>query len=100
MSANPKSSPYESAPQFAEIVEIDSVQAVRLPIGLRVDGSKALMSRFGRGLLIEPATGVEPPKRDWDDWIAAVDAYQDELGELMPEGRDQDVVEPRTVFDD
>ena len=56
-------------------------QAVRLPLEFRFPGDRVRVTRYGRGVLLEPVT------TDVDTWFASLDAFGAEP--FMPEGRHQ-----------
>jgi antitoxin VapB len=62
-------------------------QAVRLPQEFRFEGTEVRVTRYGRGVLLEPVI------EDVDAWFAELDRYAPEP--FMPEGRCQPAASPR-----
>lgn len=56
-------------------------QAVRLPLEFRFPGDRVRVTRYGRGVLLEPVTA------DVDEWFASLDAFGPEP--FMSQGRTQ-----------
>lgn len=56
-------------------------QAVRLPREFRFPGTEVRITRYGRGVLLEPVTS------DVTEWLADLDRYA--ADPFMPEGRNQ-----------
>lgn len=65
-------------------------QAVRLPLEFRFPGTEVRVTRYGRGVLLEPVAS------NVDDWFADLDRYAGEP--FMPEGRNQPAAARRTDF--
>jgi len=66
-------------------------QAVRLPAAYRFEGEAVRVSRFGRGVLLEPI--VSDPKA----WFAEMDATL--ADDLLTDGRSQPETPSREIFD-
>lgn len=76
--------------KLAKLFVNGSSQAVRLPREFRFDGTQVRVSRFGRGVLLEPVVS------DVSDWFAELDRYAGEP--FMPEGRSQPTAPVRAEF--
>jgi virulence-associated protein VagC len=75
-------------PQLAEVVEIDGKQMVRLPKGLNLKGKLFHVIESGDSIHLNPPRKVFTPE-DWKLWLEDMHRFQEELGDLMPEGRNQ-----------
>ena len=97
MGALPKPEP---AFIIVDIDEVDGQQVVRLPAHLHLDAERLQVTREGTGLKLEPVR--RPPTEDeFNRWVERMRAYQEELGDLFPEGRNQPPMpEPRDLFPD
>jgi virulence-associated protein VagC len=84
----------------AELFESDGRQAVRLPVGMHLEGSTVLVRRLRNGILLEQPDAAEttiPNRRRSAEEVRAMFAYIDSLGadDLFPNGREQGVAEER-----
>lgn len=83
-----------------DIDEIDGQQVVRLPSKLRMNAKQLQVSRMGTGLKLEPVRRP-PTEEEFKQWVVDMQAFQAELGDLFPEGRNQPPMpEPRDIFDE
>jgi antitoxin VapB len=75
-------------------------QAVRLPKEFRLPGKEVRVSRFGKGVLLEPMDEPVNEPFDIDAWWAKLDRYRN--SPFMPEGREQPPmpVDDRKYFDE
>ena len=94
MSALPKPEPV----LFADVEEVDGQQIIRLPAQLHLETKQLQVSRSGNGLSLQPV-----PRRlseaELAQWMADMQAFQEELGDFFPEGRNQPPMpEPRVYF--
>lgn len=81
-----------------DIDEIDGQQVVRLPATLRIPTKRLRIIRSGAGLSLQP---VPQPLSEAElrQWMIDMQAFQEELGDLFPEGRNQPPMpEPRDIF--
>lgn len=69
-------------------------QAVRLPKEFRLPGREVRVRRVGRSIVLDPIEG------DIEAWLAALNAFGDEL--FLPEGRPEQPPMPpdRMLFDE
>ncbi|AEU34591.1 hypothetical protein [Granulicella mallensis] len=95
MGALPKIDPMLTG--LAEIDEIDGHQIVRLPDNLHVEGKLFHVTMSGNSLHLQPARRKFTDD-EWKSWIADMQRYQEELGDIMPGGRNQNITEPEEIF--
>jgi virulence-associated protein VagC len=100
MGAYPKPNVRNEEPQLAEIIEIGSRQAVRLPDGFHFEGHEVRVSHTPEGVLLTPIATESQKDFDWKAWAAKLRTYQEELGDFMPEGRNQPPMPAREIFND
>lgn len=82
-----------SEPAKAKLFMHGRSQAVRLPKDFRLPGKEVLVSRVGRGVLLEPM------EFDVKAWLARLDSYRDIP--FMEEGREQPEMPPdEDLFDE
>jgi antitoxin VapB len=67
--------------KLAKLFANGSSQAVRLPREFRFEGTQVRVTRYGRGVLLEPVVS------DVSEWFAELDRYAGEP--FMSEGRNQ-----------
>lgn len=72
----------------AEVTVIDGRQAVLLPENLHVDATRLDVVQHGASLSMSPAR-KRMTKEEIEQWFAEMDKFQQELGDFMPEGRNQ-----------
>ena len=82
----------------AELFISEGRQAVRLPIGIHLDGDSVQVRRVPNGILLEPAI---PNRRRTSAEVKEMFEYIDSLDadDLFPEGRDQGIAEERMPID-
>jgi len=73
--------------RLAKLFVNGSSQAVRLPREFRFEGTQVRVTRYGRGVLLEPVVS------DVSEWFAELDRYAGEP--FMPEGRSQPMASVR-----
>ena len=66
---------------IAKLFQNGRSQAVRLPLEFRFPGNEVRISRYGRGVLLEPIVASV------DDWFATLDCFTGEP--FMADGRHQ-----------
>jgi len=89
---------------IAKLKMTDEGQALILPDGMALPGTTASVRQEGNRLVIElqPATTAAEPdmstpegrKRAIEAFFADMDRFREELGEFMPEGREQPPMPP------
>ncbi len=78
-----------SSEQRAKLFKNGSSQAVRLPKEFRFPGREVLIRREGKAVVLEPVEKFDW-QAWWDSWTAAGDDF-------MPNGREDNDIEPRIV---
>lgn len=73
--------------RLAKLFVNGSSQAVRLPREFRFEGTQVRVTRYGRGVLLEPVVS------DVSEWFAELDRYASEP--FMSEGRRQPMASVR-----
>ena len=88
MGALPKFEPQPLHTGVAEVTIINGRQAVLLPENMHVDVTELDVVQQGADLLMTPARKRMTP-REIKQWMADMQKFQEELGDFMPEGRNQ-----------
>ena len=89
--------PEAQAPHLAEVVEIDGHRVLRLPDGVRIQATQFHVTESLGSLRLEPVRR-RLTEEEWVQWTADMRRFQEELGDLFPEGRNQSITEPKEIF--
>ena len=96
MGALPKSEPIF----YADVEQVEGQQIIRLPAQLHLETTTVALTRNEDGLTVMPARRPVTEQR-FQQWMRDMQAFQDELGDFFPDGRNQPPMpEPRDIFPD
>ncbi|MFM2044746.1 MAG: hypothetical protein RLY86_3322 [Pseudomonadota bacterium] len=85
---------------IAKLTMTDEGQSVLLPKGMELPGNVVRVRKDEGGVHLEPATpeddeaAREERRRSIEAFFAKMDKYRQEVGEFMPEGREQPPMPP------
>jgi virulence-associated protein VagC len=88
MGALPKFEPRPRLTGIAKVTVIDGRQAVLLPENVHVDATELDVLQHGTDLTLKPARKRLTP-HEIEQWMTDMQRFQEELGDFMPEGRNQ-----------
>ncbi len=88
MGALPKFVPLPTRTGVGKVTFINGRQAVLLPENVHVDVTELDVVQHGTDLSMKPARKKLTP-HEIEQWMADMQKFQTELGDLMPEGRNQ-----------